>query len=221
MQIKKCEIGSNILLSNDPGWIRDKVYENQLVISGVYEFGHFGVWSQRRSIYLHHDKLSKLLRYLDINFVILCSGFLFKNHTDSKEKMLEMMREIVKRYTNIGIHVGIHPHKATSIFTSEDIDLVLEYEKENISLVPDLSHLKAANLNLYKFYEKYYDVITEFHIKGMKKIHDQHYQINQEEVDFLSFLIKSNYRKLLTLEIDRIEPKAIEVVEGSLKMFYQ
>ncbi|MFP3488671.1 hypothetical protein R0K20_13765, partial [Staphylococcus sp. SIMBA_130] len=107
--------------------------------------------------------------------------------TDSKEKMLEMMREIVKRYTNMGIHVGIHPHKATSIFTSEDIDLVLEYEKENISLVPDISHLKAANLNLYKFYEKYYDVITEFHIKGMKKIHDQHYQINQEEVDFLSF----------------------------------
>ncbi|WP_250886676.1 sugar phosphate isomerase/epimerase [Bacillus sp. SM2101] len=192
----------------------ENALKNNMKITGVYEFGHFGIWDNRRSIYLHHDKLSDLLYRLKIDSIILSSGFLFKNHTNSKDKFLKMISEITKRYHKNGIKVGIHPHAGTSIFTRDDIDYVLEGQKEHISLVPDLNHLRKAQVNPYDLFKVYKDHISEFHITG-----------SEQELDFLSFLSREMYHQKLTLEVDRVESNAKVVLQNSLNnidnLFYK
>jgi inosose dehydratase len=196
LHVKQCEVGSDLLITYEKMLpeLSNILVNADVKISGVYQIGHFGLWNRRREIYLHHERLARIMEKMGLQFIILSSGFLFKNHTDSKSNFQIMTREIIKRYNARGIDVGIHPHNGTSIFTFEEISSIFNFIKTPLYLVPDLYHLKKANIDFYKLQRTFSPFIKSIHIHGSTTEFK-----NEEELSFL-FHVKNHYKGLITIE---------------------
>lgn len=169
--ISSVEIGSKHLLKYEHrimDW-KKKLDHARLHVSAIFEFGHFANWEKRREIYLHHDRLSKLLSKVDVDTVILGPGMRFPaKGTDRSANMIKMINEINKRYRNYGIKMGIHPHYAQCIFSESEIDTIFQQISEDIYLVPDIEHLVRANIDIIPFLQKYMDKIMAIHLKDIQ-----------------------------------------------------
>lgn len=166
-----CEIGSNILLSHTQklSLFSEKLKRRKLSVSSVFELGHFENWQDRRRIYYHHDFLSKVMSQCDINYIILSPGIRRSRNPDLQyvKNMLKMITEINKRYEYRGIRVGIHPHLGSSIFTSDQINYLLENISYDIDLVPDIGHLTEAGVDVFELINKNISRIRHIHLKDV------------------------------------------------------
>ncbi len=195
--IEGFEIGSKFLLRYERGverW-RALVKDGRMKVSAVYEFGHFDNWPRRREIYLHHDRLGRLMEQAGIPLVVLGPGIQFyRNRTPQNVlRMIQMVDETARRYEAHGVKAGIHPHWGHCIFTEDDIDLVMERVQAPIGLVPDLGHLAAAGVDLFRLLRKYVARTPCIHLKD---------GCDTDFVRLFRYLRQSRYGGWLTLETE-------------------
>ncbi|GIQ69356.1 sugar phosphate isomerase/epimerase [Xylanibacillus composti] len=167
--VQGIEVGSAILMRYErdaAAWI-SLTEQFGLRTSAVYEFGHFDNWPKRREIYLHHDRVAKLLEKADVPLAILGPGLRFRKQrtTEDNERLLRMIAEIAKRYEAHGVRMAIHPHWGHCIFAQEDIHLVMSHTHPTVGLVPDLGHLAEAGADIMAVLQTYLNRIPCIHLK--------------------------------------------------------
>ncbi|UFJ42454.1 sugar phosphate isomerase/epimerase [Brevibacillus humidisoli] len=168
-----CELGSRTLFhyKEEPDKWQELLAQHALTVSAVFEFGHFENRTRRREVLIHHDQLARLMERVGIQLVVLSSGTLRKRSgptVDDLRQMTEMVMQVTRRYGERGIQVGIHPHIGTSIFTREEIDYVMQYGPEEISLVPDLWHCAEAGVEVTTLVADYASRISCIHLRDAR-----------------------------------------------------
>ncbi|GKS10696.1 hypothetical protein YDYSY3_16960 [Paenibacillus chitinolyticus] len=172
LDVAYVEIGSRLLLPFEremDRW-RELLDETGHSVSGVFEFGHFAGWNRRREIYLHHDRLARMLESAGIGRVILGPGIRLKRSWTGEDRlrMVAMAAEIHKRYSFYGVAAAIHPHISHCIYTREEIDYVMERTPGDLGLVPDVGHLHEAGIAVRDLLERYGPRITALHVKDAR-----------------------------------------------------
>jgi inosose dehydratase len=168
------EIGSKFLLAYENrlgDWLR-LTADSEVRVSAVFEFGHFDHWNRRREIYLHHDRLGRLLENAGISSVILGPGMKLHKVSSPQDRLnrIGMVSEIAKRYEAHGVSVGIHPHWGHCIFTRDEIDHVMEHVREEIGLVPDLGHTAEADIDILELLSSYLARVPCLHVKDFRRL---------------------------------------------------
>ncbi|MBV6713650.1 sugar phosphate isomerase/epimerase family protein [Paenibacillus chitinolyticus] len=172
LDVTYVEIGSRLLLpfEREINRWRELLNETGHSVSGVFEFGHFAGWNRRREIYLHHDRLARMLESAGIGRVILGPGIRLKRSwtEEDRHRMMAMVTEIHKRYSFYGVAADIHPHISHCIYTREEIDYVMERAPDDLGLVPDVGHLHEAGIAMRDLLERYGPRITALHVKDAR-----------------------------------------------------
>ncbi|SEF85764.1 sugar phosphate isomerase/epimerase [Paenibacillus sp. UNC499MF] len=235
LDVAYIEIGSRLLLPFEreiSRW-RELLDETGHSVSGVFEFGHFAGWNRRREIYLHHDRLARMLEPAGIGRVILGPGIRLKRGWTGEDRlrMVAMVAEIHKRYSFYGVAAAIHPHISHCIYTQEEIDYVMERAPGGLGLVPDVGHLHEAGIGMRHLLKRYGPRITALHVKdarpaesgpgnarpgSRKSVFTELGGGTLDLPSLLQDLIAHDFRGFLTLEMDEVSCPPGEAVRLSL-----
>ncbi|MBO8162776.1 MAG: sugar phosphate isomerase/epimerase [Brevibacillus sp.] len=220
-----CEMGSGPFLRyrTEPERWRDLLMRHRLTVAALFEFGHFENRARRREVLLHHDHLAFMMERAGIGLVVLSAGSLRKRSgptVDDLKQMTEMIAQIVHRYRERGICVGVHPHVGTSIFTRDEIDFVMDKGPEDLHLVPDLWHCAEAEIDAPSLIAVYAERIASIHLRdarkraaGGRRLRTEPCDLGEGELDLRRLycvLRDCRYSGWLTVESERpeVSPRA-------------
>ncbi|WP_164779573.1 sugar phosphate isomerase/epimerase family protein [Paenibacillus kobensis] len=230
-----CELGSKQLLLRDEEYWKYELKRLNLQISSVFEFGHFAHWGHRRQIYINHEKLANKLAFLGIPMVTLGPGIQLSKTMEQEDyaRMASQIKETIKRYTYKGIKVAIHPHFGHCIFKLEDIEWLTHSMNSEIYLVPDLTHLHLAGINILAFIEHYLHVIAGFHINNIKAVQTAVYTMRHTRgtslddgiipcAAILNILQRIGFTGGMTMEFENVFEESIEcLIDNSIRFVEQ
>ncbi|WP_253735872.1 sugar phosphate isomerase/epimerase [Paenibacillus sp. FJAT-26967] len=240
LDVRFVEIGSRLLLPYEgriTEW-KEKLEQEYQAVSGVFEFGHFANWARRREIYLHHDRLARLLLAAGIDMVILGPGIRLSRSygIEDQRNMLAMIAEIHKRYSFHGIRAGIHPHRSHCIYTGEEIEYVMERTPPDLGLVPDTGHLAEAGVDFRELMGRYVARTLAVHLKDVRGVREdeesgafpgrrmRYAELGGGELPLSSILRtlrEYKYAGYMTLEMDETLLPPAEAVKVSLSVLHK
>lgn len=226
------EVGSAFLLQyeNKLEMWEYLLQEFNLQVSSVFELGHFENWTRRREIYLHHDRLARVLHKMRIPIVILGPGVRYSREANLHyhNRMVKMISEVIKRYHNYGIQTAIHPHIGSNIFTKKDINRILEGINTPLFLSIDILHTLEAEIEIFPFLKNNMEQIISLHLKDVDYNHSsgqpylsKNYKccdLGEGKINFSQMeqiLQQKNYQGWITIEIENSKKSPLESVNHS------